>query len=66
MHKKMKKLTLHKETLRSLQDQALRNAAGAARTNHCDTVLDCPIGTSFNPTGCVNTHCFATCGIECA
>ena len=66
MHKKMKKLTLHKETLRSLQDQALRNAAGAARTNRCDTRLACPVGTSFDPTGCVATHCFGTCGIECA
>lgn len=65
MKKKMKKLSLNRETLRSLQDQSLR-VAGGARTNRCDTDLECPVGTSFDPTGCVATHCVATCDAACA
>ena len=66
MQKKFKKLFLHKETLRNLEQAALRHAGGgiAPLTRFCNTDA-CPVGESidnpFAPTGPQ-----VTCGPECA
>lgn len=65
MQKKLKKLALHKETLRNLEESALRNAAGGERT-HTNCSNTCPVGTSVEPSGCVATHCVNTCDAACA
>ena len=64
MQKKSKKLALHKETLRNLEESALRNAGGGVITRRCDT-SDCPVGESID-TPCAPTGPMFTCGIECA
>lgn len=61
MQKKMRKLTLSRETLRYLSGREWR-AAGAAQTFRCNTDEDaCPISAqplcSEAPTGCVPTNC---------
>lgn len=68
MKKKLKRLTLNRETLRHLEVNSLE-AAGGARTNRCTTdPLQCPIG-SDTPSGCAPTFCevcSVTCGDSCA
>lgn len=68
MKKTIRKLTLNKETLRHLEGRALHGAAGAARTDRCDTSpLQCPVG-SDTPSGCAPTFCEVctiTCGDSC-
>jgi len=66
MQKKLKKLALHKETLRNLEASALRQAGGGAPiTRRCDTDIECPVGESID-TPCAPTGPQLTCGIECA
>ncbi len=65
MKKSLKKLTLHKETLRNLENVALREIAGGAPT-HSKQSECCPVGTSVDPSGCVATHCVNTCDAACA
>lgn len=61
MKKHLKKLALHRETLRSLGGPALQGAAGGAKTDRCETAFTvCPIGSNV-PSGCVNTYCHETC-----
>ena len=66
MQKKFKKLTLHKETLRNLEQAALRHAGGGAPglTRLCNTDA-CPVGESID-TPCAPTGPQVTCGAECA
>jgi hypothetical protein len=62
MKKHLKKLTLHRETLRKLEESALQIAGGAPTQAHCSD--GCPVGESVD-TPCAPTVVF-TCGIECA
>jgi hypothetical protein len=67
MKRKLNRLSLHKETLRNLEDGAMRGVAGAARTDRCTTdPLQCPVGTSVDPSGCHPTQCFGSCDTTCA
>lgn len=65
MQKKVRKLTLHKETLRDLEQAALRHAGGAiSQPRICNTDA-CPVGESID-TPCAPTGPQLTCGPECA
>lgn len=60
MKKRVKKLSLHKETLRDLQGRELLQAAGAAVTSQrCEaTGCDCPtagVDCTLPPSACFGT-----------
>ena len=55
MEKKVKKLTLSKETVRHLTDEELKGGAGGNPTNHGNTCA----------STCSGNTCDPTCGIGC-
>lgn len=55
MRKSLKKLSLHRETLRLLQSDVLRVARGAGQTFEIDTTCACTDGCGGGGTG--SCHC---------
>lgn len=66
MQRKVRKLSLHKETLRNLEQGVLRHAgAGSLPITKLCTTDACPVGESID-TPCAPTGPQLTCGPECA
>ena len=58
------KLTIHRETLRHLENQALYNAAGGGSLRTCGNTCDASCITQGSCIASCNTVCF-TCDFTC-
>ncbi|HEY9420879.1 MAG TPA: class I lanthipeptide [Thermoanaerobaculia bacterium] len=65
MKKRSRKLALNRETLRSLQTENLKTAAGAGTSEECIAPTGCDCGGSQGGTDCYSpTMCMWGCSIS--